>query len=182
MLRVRSERDWDAVDAYRQQQARAYFALLEAGELLKHRVEQQLRRDGGLSYVQFRILAALMEAGGTARMTDLADRLVFSQGGLTYQAGLLEKAGLITRRRAEDDERSTRVTLSGKGQQLMDTVLPGHLALVERELFGQLTPEDVSTLDEVLTRVTDHLRAFPPRSSASRSKPPPSQGNHKDSN
>lgn len=30
-------------------------------------------------------------------MTDLADGVVYSRSGLTYQAGLLDKRGLITR-------------------------------------------------------------------------------------
>ncbi len=30
-------------------------------------------------------------------MTDLADGVVYSRSGLTYQAGLLEKAGLVAR-------------------------------------------------------------------------------------
>ena len=29
-------------------------------------------------------------------MTDLADGVVYSRSGLTYQAGLMEKAGLVT--------------------------------------------------------------------------------------
>jgi len=40
----------------------AYFALMEVGSLLQHAVEQQLRTDGGLSYVQFQILARLHDA------------------------------------------------------------------------------------------------------------------------
>ncbi len=37
----------------------AYFALREVSSLLAHAVEQQLRADGGLSNVQFQILAGL---------------------------------------------------------------------------------------------------------------------------
>jgi DNA-binding MarR family transcriptional regulator len=112
------------LESYRQQQVRAYFALLEIGELLRHLIEEQLRRDGNVSYVQFRILAELLERGGSARMTDLADLLVFSQAGLTYRASQLETAGLIVRRRAEKDQRTIEVTLSDQGSALMSAVLP----------------------------------------------------------
>ena len=37
----------------------AYFALIEVVGLLRHQVEQQLRDTGGLSYVQFQLLARL---------------------------------------------------------------------------------------------------------------------------
>ncbi len=156
------------MDAYRQQQVTAYFALMEAGELLKHHVEEQLRRDGDLSYVQFRLLAQLADRGGTCRMTDLADGVVYSRAGLTYQAAVLEKAGLVTRGPSPTDERSVEVTLTPQGQARLETVVPGHVDLVARELFGELTPADVAAMADVLGRVRDRLRATPPRSAKSR--------------
>ena len=69
---------------------------MEAVSLLQHQVEQQLRAEGGISYVQFQLLARLA-ARGQLTVTELADGVVYSRSGLTYQAGLLEKAGLITR-------------------------------------------------------------------------------------
>src|ERR1700730_10058727 len=74
------------------EQLAAYFALMEVGSLLHHAVEQQLRAEGDLSYVQFQILAGLNSApGGQQRMTDIADRVVYSRSGLTYQAAQLDK-------------------------------------------------------------------------------------------
>src|ERR671936_1705901 len=92
----------------------AYFVLMEAVSLLQHQVEQQLRAEGGISYVQFQLLARLADAHGQLTMTQLADGVVYSRSGLTHQAGLLEKAGLITRRPSPDDERATVVTITDK--------------------------------------------------------------------
>ena len=88
-----------------------YFALMEAVSLLQHSVEQQLRAEGDLSYVQFQLLARLAAARGQLTMTELADGVVYSRSGLTYQAALLEKAGLVTRSPSTDDERATVVAL-----------------------------------------------------------------------
>src|SRR6476620_5734006 len=95
-------------------QLAAYFALMDVAGLLRHAVEQQLREDGDLSYVQFQLLArlALDSPTGSERMTDLADGVVYSRSGLTYQAGLLEKSGLVSRAPAPDDERGTTLTLT----------------------------------------------------------------------
>ena len=161
-------------DDYTEEGAAAYFALMEAGELLKHHVEQQLRRDGALSYVQFRILAQLMEHGGSLRMTDLADGVVYSRAGLTYQASILEKEGLVARHPSPEDERSTMVQLTIRGRERLETVVPGHVALVAHEMFGQLSEADIAAMADVLTRLRDHLRAVPPRSVASRRKARPS--------
>ena len=80
-----------------------YFVLTEAVSLLQYQVEQQLRAEGDLGYVQFQLLARLADAQGPLTMTQLADGVVYSRSGLTYQAGLLEKAGLITREPSPDE-------------------------------------------------------------------------------
>lgn len=149
----------------RQTYVEAYFALMEAGELLRYHVERQLRTDADLSYVQFRILALLSEAPGmSARMTDLADAVVYSRSGTTYQARQLEQAGLITRHQSQEDERATIVTITDSGRERLDRALPGHLQLVERELFSPLSESDVVAMQDVLTRIRNQLRANPPRS------------------
>ena len=160
--------DLPALDAA---QLDTYFALIEAVSLLQHSVDQQLRAEGDLSYVQFQLLARLADAHGSLTMTQLADGVVYSRSGLTYQAGLLEKAGLITRGPSPDDERATLVTITNNGRALFDRVLPGHIQ-VTRLLFDPLTDDDLHHLGDIMTRVRDHLRAQPPRSAAARKRRP----------
>jgi DNA-binding MarR family transcriptional regulator len=145
-----------------------YFVLMEAVSLLQHQVEQQLRADSGISYVQFQLLARLATTPGPLSMTELADGVVYSRSGLTYQAGLLEQAGLITRSPSPDDDRATLVTITDSGLALFDRVLPGHVQVVRRLLFDSLTGDDVGHLGDIMTRVRDHMRAQPPRSAAPR--------------
>src|SRR5512142_2247253 len=147
----------------------AYFALMEVAGLLRHAVEQQLRAAGDLSYVQFQLLArlGLDSPTGSERMTDLADGVVYSRSGLTYQAGLLEKAGLITRSPCPDDERSTLVTITDDGRALLARVMPGHVQ-VTRLLLDPLSDQDLDHLRDIMTRVRDNLRAQPPRSAPPR--------------
>ena len=152
-------------------QLAAYFVLMEVSSLLRHAVEQHLRTAGDLSYVQFQLLARLSASpGGTQRMTDLADGVVYSRSGLTYQAGLLEKAGLITRSPHADDERSVVVTITDAGRTLLARVLPGHIDTVSRLLFEPLSRDEVDALARLLTPVRDHMRRTPPRSAGSRGR------------
>jgi DNA-binding MarR family transcriptional regulator len=151
------------------QQLRAYFALMEVSSILRHAVEQHLRAEGDLSYVQWQILARLEDSPtGSHRMTDLADSVVYSRSGLTYQAGLLETRGLISRSPSPDDERSIDVTITDAGRALFERVLPGHVEVVNRLLFESLSRKDVKTLTDLLTPVRDHMRATPPRSATPR--------------
>lgn len=153
------------------EQLGAYFALVEVSSLLQYAVDEHLRVDGDLSYVQFQLLARLVDApGGKLRMTDLADGVVYSRSGLTYQAGLLDKRGLITRSPSPDDERSVMVTVTELGRDLVARVLPGHVDRVRHLLFEPLTGDDVTALDGVLGRVRDHMRAAPPRSAKPRAR------------
>jgi DNA-binding MarR family transcriptional regulator len=149
----------------------AFFTLMEVSSTLQHAVEQRLRADGGLSCVQFLILARLSESpGGQSRMTDLADLVVYSRSALTYQATLMEKAGFITRSPSPDDERSTTVTITEAGRERIAKVLPGHIDTLRRMLLRPLTSPDVAAMTEILGRVRDSMRKGPPRSAASRSR------------
>lgn len=149
----------------------AYFAFTEVSSLLRPAVEQQLREAGELSYVQFQLLARLGDApDGHQRMTDLADGVVYSRSGLTYQAQLLEQRGLITRSPSPDDERSTVVAITTAGRDVLATVFPGHIQAVRDLLFATLDDDDVDELARILGRVSAHLRAAPPRSAGRRRK------------
>jgi DNA-binding MarR family transcriptional regulator len=161
----------DAPPALDPDELGAYFALIEVASLLRHAVEQQLRDAGDLSYVQFQLLARL-NARGPLTMTDLADGVVYSRSGLTYQAGLLEKAGLITRGPCPDDERATLVHITDDGRALLARVMPGHVQ-VTRLLLDPLSDLDLDHLRDIMTRVRDNLRTQPPRSATPRKRRTP---------
>src|SRR5947199_8886509 len=136
----------------------AYFDLIEVTSLLRHAVEQQLREAGDLSYVQFQLLARLGDSPtGSHRMTDLADGVVYSRSGLTYQAGLLEKAGLVVRAPSEDDERGVTVTITDAGRARLALVLPGHTEVIRQQLFQPLSAKDTTALADLLSPVRHHM-------------------------
>jgi DNA-binding MarR family transcriptional regulator len=147
---------------------RTYFALTEAVSLLQYAVQQQLQAEGDLSYVQFEILAKLVDAQRPLTMTDLADGVVYSRSGLTHQAGLLERAGLITRAASSQDKRAMAVDITDAGRTRIAEILPGHVQVVRELLYGSLSDQDVHTLGDIMSRVRDHMRGRPPRSSAPR--------------
>src|SRR5215207_7415821 len=145
---------------------RTYFAFTEAASLLQYAVQQQLRAEGDLSYVQFEILATLVGAERPLTMTDLADGVVYSRSGLTHQAGLLERDGLITRAMSPADQRATVVDITEEGRARVAKVLPGHVQIVRELLFDSLDHTDVRALGDMMENARDHMRARPPRSAA----------------
>lgn len=164
----------DASRSFDSTELAAYFAIIEVSSLLRHTVEQQLREAGDLSYVQFQLLARLGDSpDGSCRMTDLADGVVYSRSGLTYQARSLEQRGLATREQSVEDERSTTVTITDEGRKTLGRIFPGHIAVVDELLFEALSRTDVEMLADVLGRVRDNMRAAPPRSAAPRRRKTP---------
>jgi len=151
-------------------QLRAYFALMDVAGLLRHKVEQQLRAAANLTYVQFKVLArlGLDSPTGSLRMTELADEVVYSRSGLTYQAGQMEEAGWVERGPSPDDDRGVTVQITDAGRERLAQALPGHVEVLREILFAALTDDDVSALAALLEPVLDHMRASPPRSATPR--------------
>lgn len=147
-------------------QLRAYFALMDVAALLRHRVEQQLQEASDLTYVQFKVLArlGLDSPTGSLRMTELADEVVYSRSGLTYQAGQMEKAGLIERAPSPEDDRGVVVTITDAGRARLAKALPGHVEVLNELLFEPLDSKAVGALGRLLEPVLEHMRARPPRS------------------
>jgi DNA-binding MarR family transcriptional regulator len=136
----------------------AYAALVASSTLLQRAVEKNLQeQQSDLTQVQFEILMHLYNVPDGYRMADLADRLIVSRSGLTYQAGLLEKAGLITRERHGSDERGVVARITDKGEALRQKVVPGHLALVRESYLRLLNSDELDTLTQLLGRVTNAL-------------------------
>jgi len=106
-------------------------------------------------------------------MTELADEVVYSRSGLTYQAGQMEKAGWVERGPSPEDDRGVTVTITDAGRERLAQALPGHVEVLRELLFATLTDHDVSALAALLEPVLDHMRAGPPRSATLRRRGAP---------
>ncbi len=138
----------------------AWAGLLETFHLLDRQIEAQLRQDGGVTHVQYEILHRLSEApGGRLRMTDLADQLIASRSGLTYQVAQLERRALVSREANPADNRGVLPAITQAGRDLLKHTAPGHIRTVRAAFLNLLSPEDTDQLAEIMSRVRNHLRA-----------------------
>ena len=92
------------------------FALYSTS-LAMTRLYKPLLNALGLTYPQYLALLVLWERDGLA-VSALGDKLFLDSGTLTPLLKRMEAAGLITRRRAVNDERRVNITLTAQGQQL----------------------------------------------------------------
>ncbi|MFB7125552.1 MULTISPECIES: MarR family winged helix-turn-helix transcriptional regulator [Streptomycetaceae] len=140
-------------------EAAAWRGFVVASNLLNRRLERQLKDDSGLSHQQYEILVHLSAApGDSLRMTELADRLVTSKSGLTYQVTQLERAGLVARRSCPSDVRGVIAELTDQGREALRQAAPGHVALVRELLIDVLSREQLAVLAEGLGAVSARLR------------------------
>ncbi|GAA2102176.1 MarR family transcriptional regulator [Kitasatospora saccharophila] len=147
---------------------RAWAGLLETYDLIHRQVELQLREEAGLTMVQYEILTRLDESpAGSCGMTELAERMVASRSGLTYQVGQLAKAGLLVREPDPADERAVRAVLTEAGRRLLEATAPGHVRVVREGLLDLFTPAQVTQLATLMDTARTHLRqvvpVIPPR-------------------
>jgi DNA-binding MarR family transcriptional regulator len=135
-----------------------YFALVAAGDLIQRAVASQLA-EHGLTPLQFSVLARLLGASEGLRMSDLAEVLVVSRSGLTYQITQLEKSGLVERTSSPADNRGVVAILTPSGRERVLETLPGHVQLVRENFLDLLAPGEATAIRTTLQRVVDSLRA-----------------------
>src|SRR6266478_3805388 len=75
----------------------AWDALLRAHATLLRELETDLESKTGLALADFDVLAQLAMAGGSLRMTELADRALISRSAMTRRGARLVDAGLVRR-------------------------------------------------------------------------------------
>ncbi|MFC5220614.1 MarR family winged helix-turn-helix transcriptional regulator [Streptomyces coerulescens] len=143
-----------------EEEKRAWHAFVAAGSLVNRRLDQQLKDDVGITHLQYEILVRLEAAQDREmRMSGLADALLNSKSGLTYQITQLEKAGLVTRRSCTSDVRAVYAVLTDAGRRMLERAAPDHVALVRKLLIDVLTPQQLATvadgLGEVVRRIQD---------------------------
>ena len=138
---------------------RAYAALIASSTLLQRAVERNLREQADLSHVQFEILMNLSIAGEAGiRMAQLADALIVSRSGLSYQVAQLESRGWITRERSTDDERGVVARITAAGERMRRRVFAGHVDVVRKAFLDVVDPGELATLTAALERVVGQLR------------------------
>ncbi|MFL6120860.1 MarR family winged helix-turn-helix transcriptional regulator [Actinophytocola sp.] len=111
----------------------------------------------GLAEGEFDVLAALRRAGPPFERApgELAQFTMVTTGAMTKRLDRLERDGLVTRRRSGTDGRGRVVALTTAGRELIDRAFTEHMAN-EHRLLAELTPEEATQLETLLTRWLSH--------------------------
>jgi DNA-binding MarR family transcriptional regulator len=102
----------------------------------------------------FELLRAVKTSpDGRPRMSELAEWLTLSRGGITKLVDRLERAGYIERVSCSEDRRSLHAELTNAGSQMLEEMEAVYVPEVERHL-GSLSAEEAELVTSVLGRVT----------------------------
>ena len=126
--------------------------------LLPGAVEAQLKRDAGISFFEYHVLAMLSEAEDRTRlMSDLAHWANSSLSRLSHVVTRLEKQGWVRREACATDGRATNAVLTDEGFAHLAAHAPAHVTEVRRLVFDRLAEGDVASLSAGLGRILEGI-------------------------
>jgi DNA-binding MarR family transcriptional regulator len=89
------------------------------------------------------VLYVLHVEGASLRLTDLAEQLRIDAPAVTRKAQQLERAGLVSRTRDQEDARATRLQLTAQGRRTINRFLVARRAWLTRLLAGWPEAEQI---------------------------------------
>ncbi|WP_018786070.1 MarR family winged helix-turn-helix transcriptional regulator [Micromonospora sp. CNB394] len=144
------------------QEDRAWRGYRRMRRLLDLELARELMQDAGLSEPDYDVLSDLSETPEQRlRLSELADRMLWSRSRLSHHISRMQQRGLVTREECATDGRGSVVVLTPAGRQAVEAAAPGHAAAVRRHLIDRLTPAEVAALGTLSQRVIDHLTGRP---------------------
>ncbi|MCP2165579.1 transcriptional regulator, MarR family [Goodfellowiella coeruleoviolacea] len=130
-------------------------SFLRAHARVTRNLEAELIAEQRLSLAAYDVLVQLEESPGRRlRMTELAEAVLLSRSGVTRLVDRLERAGLVTRERADGDGRGVVAVLTQAGADRLHTAAQTHLAGVVRYFVAPLEPDELNTLGHTCDRLS----------------------------
>ena len=115
-----------------------------------HKKEYQTIKESGLTPAQFGVLEALYSKGDL-RINELIEKILTTSGNITVVIKNLEKDGLVHRNVDPKDKRSCIISLTNKGKQCIEAILPKHVSNIS-DIFKVLSDEEKIILKNLLKK------------------------------
>lgn len=132
----------------------AWRAVVTSHAAVTDRVQRALTAADLPPLSWYEILSAVRHSpDGRPRMSDLAEWLTLSRGGITKLVDRLQEAGYIERASCSSDRRSLHAELTPAGERMLDELRLVYEAEIERHL-ATLTAEECALIGSALQKVT----------------------------
>jgi MarR family transcriptional regulator, 2-MHQ and catechol-resistance regulon repressor len=125
--------------------------LLEAHSRLTRALDADLQASDGITLQTFEVLLRIARAdGGRISMSDLADGVAITTGGVTRLADRLQKDGLVQRVSCPSDRRVVYLALTDAGHRTLGVALQHHLDSLDRHVAGRIAADDLPAVHRTL--------------------------------
>lgn len=128
-----------------------------------------------LTLPMYRVLATLMEERRALRLGEIVTRTSVDQSTLSRLVAEMERTGLLTRERPQDNQRSLQVTLTPRGAELASRLMP-IAAYYEEVAADSLSAKETAALKKTLVQLYDNLDRLEREVESGMVKVPPAQG------
>jgi DNA-binding MarR family transcriptional regulator len=140
----------------------AWGLLLNVQARLTRAIGDAVEQNGGLPLEWYDVLLTLEHAPGRRlRLSELADRIVFSRSGLTRLVDRIEERGLLRRERSDEDRRGTFAVLTDAGRDAMRKSWPLYKREIEQRFIGHLSTEQARATRDGLLKVLEANGGLP---------------------
>jgi DNA-binding MarR family transcriptional regulator len=134
-------------------------SLVELLLRLPRVLDENFEREAKVSMTDYSVLVALSEAPASElRMGELAEATALSRSRTSRVVDDLVRRSLVTRRKCEQDGRSSLAAVTPEGMAVLVAAYPGHLARVRSLVLDHITKNEMRTMTQTLTRVLVALR------------------------
>lgn len=141
----------------------AWRGFLRAHDGVVRALDQALSQRHGLSLPGYDLLVRLSRAPDPGlQMSQLAEAVRFSRGGLTHLAQRLERDGLLVRRRGAHDPRRVYAALTESGARRLAEATPDVGIVVRERFLAALSDEQVAQLRVIVDALIAHNREAVP--------------------
>jgi len=112
----------------------------------------------GVNVAVWRILAVLWQHGDLAHR-ELSELTSIEVSTLSRVSKAVQRDGLIRRKRTLADQRTVRVTLTDKGRDLVQQIIPSAVKM-QKQIAGSMTAKDVETVTRLLHVIAENLGTY----------------------
>lgn len=137
---------------------RLWLRLFTTTTMVERVVDSTLKREFGSSLPRFDLLAQLHRAPDGLRMGELSERILVTNGNVTWLVAALEREGFVKRRPDAADRRATVVRLTATGRRHFETMAAAHEVLIA-DIFSNLSPTERRALHTALGTVKARFRS-----------------------
>src|ERR687889_2348147 len=133
------------------------FVINRTGKVLIHAFDQELRKNVGITFSQWKIIITLVNNDDSLTQKEIADKLGLEGPTLIPIIDKLEKDGFVIRKVDNNDRRNNRIFLTEKTISSLDSIINYALKIKEISVRN-ISEQDISITKDTLEKMWQNIQ------------------------